>query len=192
MDFTTLTGKIISRIDGCEISSERVLFTDVYGTAYHLVHYQGCFEDVRLEEIHGDVANLVGAPILLAEEIVGETGDKDFKSYTGSYTWTFYKLSTIRGSVTLRFLGESNGYYSERVTFEEVPDDFVPSADFVASVFRNHPAEALVELKKIPNPSEHLRQVLDAAQVNQKSAERILSRFIIELADEYHDEVLDC
>jgi hypothetical protein len=83
-----------------------------------MYHYQNCCESVQLEDVAGDIADLIGTPILKAEcvsnaatseEVVGECG-----------TWTFYKLSTINGSVTLRWLGRSNGYYSEDVNFEEL------------------------------------------------------------------------
>jgi len=74
-------------------------------------------------DINGDLEDLIGSEILLAEEVTNENENPEgveVPKYQESFTWTFYKLSTIKGSVTIRWYGESNGYYSESVTFESV------------------------------------------------------------------------
>jgi hypothetical protein len=75
---------------------------------------------VTVEDIVGDLADLVGDPILVAEEATSDQNpDGVTKKYQDSFTWTFYKFATRKGYVDIRWYGESNGYYSERVDFEE-------------------------------------------------------------------------
>lgn len=77
-----------------------------------------------MESIVGDLSDLVGSPILQAEEVEHRDETPEGATppeYPGSYTWTFYKLATIKGGVTIRWLGESNGYYSERVDMRREP-----------------------------------------------------------------------
>jgi hypothetical protein len=82
-----------------------------------LMHEQDCCESVYLDDVCGDLQDLVGSPILVAEEVEGTTTlDPAEGHYEGdSYTWTFYKLDTAKGGVVARWFGSSNGYYSESV-----------------------------------------------------------------------------
>jgi len=87
---------------------------------YRFYHEQDCCESVYIHDIEGDLSDLIGTPILSAEEVMSHDpfGDVDYQDE--SHTWTFYKFATINGYVTVRWLGESNGYYSESVTFSKV------------------------------------------------------------------------
>lgn len=121
VDFSVLKGKTISEIQGLEAGSDRVEIKTTDGKNYLMWHSQNCCESVSIEDVVGDVADIGGSEILEAEEVTNSDehpdDKKDFDSE--SFTWTFYKLSTIRGSITIRWYGTSNGYYSESVDFEE-------------------------------------------------------------------------
>ena len=68
-----------------------------------------------INDIVGDLEDLVGEPLLVAEEVQGETPVDFNERDHESVTWTFYKFATRKGYVDVRWLGESNGYYSEGV-----------------------------------------------------------------------------
>ena len=118
LKFENLKGKTLIAIDG-KIGDDEMIFTVDNGEKYKLYHSQDWCETVDIVDIAGDLNDLIYSPILLAEEIISEEDNilKDYDYNDESHTWTFYKLSTIKGSVTIRWLGESNGYYSESVDF---------------------------------------------------------------------------
>lgn len=113
-----LIGKTMASV--VNVNDEEIIFTTTDGEIYALFHIRDCCESVTVESIVGDLSDLVGEPILIAEEA---TSDKNPEGVTPEwqdcFTWTFYKFATRKGYVDIRWYGESNGYYSESVDFEK-------------------------------------------------------------------------
>ncbi len=109
---TQMLGKTFVQVSG-SVDSDEMLFETAQGERFMFAHSQDCCESVRINDITGDLQDLVGSPLLMAEEVRGAT-EPDEEHYE-SYTYTFYKFATRKGYVDVRWLGESNGYYSESV-----------------------------------------------------------------------------
>lgn len=122
MKFEDLKGRVILRIDQNADDSELVFHME-NGEVYVMHHTQDCCESVTLEDVCGDFEDVCLWPLHVAEERTVGHGDVQqgdpLHTDGESYTWTFYELATIKGSVTLRWYGTSNGYYSESVSFRK-------------------------------------------------------------------------
>lgn len=141
-ELNELLGKKLSKIENLD---DELIFYCENGDKYKLYHSQDCCERVIIDDINGDLNDLIGSPILLAEEVSNEDFERSFnesfkledgkEDYDWNYinengdckpeswTWTFYKFATINGYVDVRWFGESNGYYSESVYFQKADEN---------------------------------------------------------------------
>lgn len=109
-----LRGLTLAAVDGVEQYSEEMALTTETGRRFVFWHEQDCCENVRIEQVDGDPRDLLGSPLLMAEEATESKEERGESS-----TWTFYKFATAKGYVTVRWLGTSNGYYGEGVSLRE-------------------------------------------------------------------------
>lgn len=137
-----------------KFNPEELMFICSDKSVYRMFHSQNCCEHVSIEDICGDLKDLLNSPILIAEsrksdsssdiEVSEEKNDSEweddgYEGHEGTYTsiidggkillsdekhsdneccqWTFYRIGTMKGTVTIRWCGTSNGYYSTDVSF---------------------------------------------------------------------------
>lgn len=107
--FSELLGKSITKIERSKWD-DRLIFHSNEGR-YVMMHNQECSESVYIKDIAGELEDLINTPILFAEEVsnTSKTPGDD------TQTWTFYKLASIRGYVTICWYGTSEGGYSTSV-----------------------------------------------------------------------------
>jgi len=115
-----LLGLTLASIEKNE-GSDLLIFTTTSNQKYLMYHENDCCEYVWIEDITGELKDLVGSPITLAEDSSSRLTEEELgEDSEGSGTWTFYKFATIKGYVDIRWCGTSNGYYSEFVDFVKV------------------------------------------------------------------------
>ena len=105
-DILSLLNRTFVKVENLDDRSVR--FTAADGYMVEMFHEQECCEDVYLEDVVGDLSDLENSEIVRAEKTDREIEESDY----GIKGWTFYNISTVKGSVTLRWCGSSNGYYS--------------------------------------------------------------------------------
>jgi hypothetical protein len=113
VDISVLVDEEITSIKGLEQYSYVVGITTKSGKVFTFYHEQDCCENVSLEDFDGDITHLQNSVILSAEERVSSKDYDDGMEESG--TWTFYEIKTTKGDLWMRWLGTSNGYYSESV-----------------------------------------------------------------------------
>jgi hypothetical protein len=118
---TTFDSMIGLTMETVESSHDSLVFKSASGKTFEFCHHQDCCESVYIESIDGDLSDLVGAPIVRAEKVSNDGSDPERQDHDGDGVtqWTFYKFESSKGSVTVRWCGISNGYYSTSVTFGE-------------------------------------------------------------------------
>lgn len=120
IEFVGLNERSDINVNARDVS--KIIFKCKSGDKYEMQRgsgYDDNEDNITLEEVIGCIGDILGYPILLSEMVTNKS-DQPINDYDISYTWTFYKLATIKGSVTLRWYGCSEGYYSEEAEFFKI------------------------------------------------------------------------
>ena len=128
---SSVVGASVISVNEGECGSDEAFLADmavlsITTSAGELIFYhtQSCCENVYLESPGVDEIRdaIVGGTIVVCEARSSDAAGKpESCDENDSWTWTFYEIRTTKGDVTLRFLGVSNGYYSESVDVAFIP-----------------------------------------------------------------------
>jgi len=96
------------------IEGDEVMFKTEDDISFRMYHNQDCCECVKIVK-HDNVKELTGCTILDYQENIADVSEDSYDSATK----TEFVFQTSKGVWTIEWLGESNGYYSESVNFEQ-------------------------------------------------------------------------
>lgn len=105
VEIESLIGEIIKDIAYDDETISFITDKNVFKFEHLRDLHRNCYELVYLQDIIGDLSDLIDSPITLAECRTNELEN-------GCLKYTLYHLVTIKGRVDIRFNGFSNGHYS--------------------------------------------------------------------------------
>ena len=120
-DLSQLIGKTLREVT--QNSRESIDFHAESGERWQMRYEANCCASCEIEDVVGDLSDLVGSRIIMAEAAANSDDPKQQEVQDYSFTWTFYKFATAKGYVTIRWYGSGNGYYSETASFKRVDSD---------------------------------------------------------------------
>ena len=114
MEFKDLIGETLEYVDQDPELNE-ILLTTKSGRRIMIYHEQDCCERVRIVDTTGNWHDLIGKVIVEADKLSYRLSD-----WAESATQTILTFRVDDATIISRWIGESNGYYSERVDIKEL------------------------------------------------------------------------
>lgn len=133
-------------------NDESIVFLSEDGTIFQMTNHND--KELYLADVEGDLNDLVGTQILQAE-CYTNSGDKP------TWFWTFYKLATIKGYVTLRWSGRMYDLsYSSEVAINQLnlfcKYVYIEDQLYTMSTFRDYFQEFSDRLEIVMPPQDEL------------------------------------
>ncbi len=114
-----LKGLTIIAIEGCEVGSDEIRFKTKCGRQFRMYHSQDCCESVNIVRCGSPYLSEEGVEVTDAREVI----ENNVPASESATRTTFVFNDNSYQKFYAEWLGESNGYYSESVSFvEEFPD----------------------------------------------------------------------
>jgi hypothetical protein len=112
----SLVGEVLTHVDTDGV--DQIMLTTASGRKISIYHWQDCCETVQIVDTEGNWHDLIGKVVIDASESV-YAGDPP-SEYSDSWTRTDLIFKVDGATLISRWIGESNGYYSESVDISEV------------------------------------------------------------------------
>jgi hypothetical protein len=113
--FDVLVGEVLDAVD-IDREKDQIFLTTRSGRQFLIYHEQKCCETVEISGQDGSFDKLIGKPIVEARDNAVDTSEEA----ADSQTTTTLVFRVDDHTVISRWVGDSNGYYSESVDIAEL------------------------------------------------------------------------